>query len=101
MAPTYPLEKFTKRVVFPTDPTSRRDIQDEIDATREAVYAQMLAVKEGKKVEEEDKRREEIDMLSQIKESLQMANQKKRNLLFQERRYLDEENDANIRHRSQ
>ena len=60
----------------------------------------MLAVKEGKKVEEEDKRREEIDMLSQIKESLQMANQKKRNLLFQERRYLDEENDANIRHRS-
>ena len=61
----------------------------------------MLAVKEGKKVEKEDKRREEIDMLSQIKESLQMANQKKRNLLFQERRYLDEENDANIRHRSQ
>lgn len=40
-------------------------------------------------------------MLGQIKESLQMAQQKKRNLLYQERRHLDEANMANIRAKSQ
>ena len=44
--------------------------------------------------------RQEQDMLGQIKESLQMAQQKKRNLLYQERRHLDEANMANIRAKS-
>ena len=62
--------------------------------------AQMLAKREGKMAEREDKLREEQDMLSQIKESLMMANKKKNNLLFQERKHLDDENIANIRMRS-
>ena len=37
--PQYPEAKFSKRVVFPTDTSTRRDIQVEIDATRDAVYA--------------------------------------------------------------
>ena len=82
MPPQYPEAKFSKRVVFPTDNETRRDIQVEIDANRDAVYAQLLAGRESKKLEKEERRAEELDMLSQIKESLEMANQKKRSLLF-------------------
>ena len=80
--PQYPEAKFSKRVVFPTDTSTRRDIQVEIDATRDAVYAQLLAGRENKKLQKEEKLNEENEMLSQIKESLDMANQKKRSLLF-------------------
>ena len=101
VSPNYPDDKFGRRVIFNTDKTTRRDIQNEIDATRDAVYAQLLANRESKKQSKEDHLRQEQDMLGQIKESLQMAQQKKRNLLYQERRHLDEANMANIRAKSQ
>ena len=47
--PQYPEAKFSKRVVFPTDKETRRDIQVEIDETRDAVYAQLLAGRESEK----------------------------------------------------
>ena len=70
MSPRYPEDKFHKRVVFPTDKTTRRDIQTEIDATRDDVYAQILAKREERKQEKEEKVRDEMDYLSTIKESL-------------------------------
>lgn len=41
-----------------------------------------------------------MDVISQIKESLQMAQTKKKNLLFQERKHLDDQNLANQRDKS-
>ena len=82
MSPRYPDDKFHKRVVFPTDKTTRRDIQTEIDATRDDVYAQILAKREERKQEQEEKVRDEMDYISQIKESLQQANKKKRSLIY-------------------
>ena len=45
-SPHNPSQNQGRRVVFPNDVTTRRDIQGEIDATRDAVYAQLLAKKE-------------------------------------------------------
>jgi hypothetical protein len=45
--------------VFPTDITTRRDIQTEIDATRDAVYAQLLADREAKMASKEDNLKED------------------------------------------
>lgn len=81
--------------------STRRDIQHEIDATRDAVYAQLLAGRENKQIQREEKLKEEHDMLSQIKESLDFAAQKKRSLLFQERRHLDTENNGIVVEKSQ
>jgi len=62
--PNYPDEKFGLRVVFDTDKSTRRDIQNEIDANRDAVYAQLLADKEKRKQVKEDTVRQEQDMLN-------------------------------------
>ena len=59
VSPNYPEEKFGRRVVFDTDKTTRRDIQNEIDATRDAVFAQLLADRESKKHNKDDAKRQE------------------------------------------
>ena len=59
VSPNYPDDKFGRRVIFNTDKTTRRDIQNEIDATRDAVYAQLLANRESKKQSKEDLMRQE------------------------------------------
>jgi len=73
VSPMFPSDAYGKRVVFPTDPSTRRDIQMEVDATRDAVLAQILAKREGRQYEKDEKVKEEIDFLSQIKNSLELA----------------------------
>lgn len=78
--PTYPNKRYGLRVVFPTDPTTRRDIQMEVDANKEALYAQLLANREGKKQQKEEQLKEEQDIISQIKTSLELASTLKEQL---------------------
>ena len=82
VSPMFPDDNFGKRVVFNTDKATRRDIQTEIDATRDANYAQIMAKHENKALRRDESKRQEQDMLSQIKESLAQANQRKRSLLY-------------------
>ena len=64
------------------------------------MQAQILADRESKMKMKETTRKEELDMLSQIKESLQMAQKKRRNLIYEKRKHLDEENMVNVREKS-
>ena len=45
----------------------------EADANKEALVAQLLANREGKKKQKEERLKEEQDILSQIKTSLELA----------------------------
>lgn len=49
MSARVPEQKFGLRVVFPTDNSTRRDIQPEINANKDYVYSQLLASEEAKK----------------------------------------------------